>query len=57
MAPCPPAGDPGMAILACLERLNEKATQRAAGEDLAAIVRVRWGQPRPAPRPAPPRES
>lgn len=28
-------------ILQCLERLNDKATQRAAGEDLAALVRVR----------------
>lgn len=48
-----------MAILACLERLNDKATQRVAGEDLAAMVRVRGARsgssnPR-APRPLPAR--
>jgi hypothetical protein len=30
----------GMAILGCLERLNDKSTQRAAAEDLAGLVRV-----------------
>lgn len=30
-----------MSILACFERLNDKATQRQAAEELARLVQVR----------------